>query len=189
MKKTDSSFLDRVILHNKNADERLFDLILRSVTFIVLIIIVWLYADLVHVKADTQYNNVVSFVYHDNSLGFTSLALNDIDYQEARVAYPDIPSGASFQGIGAFDPLITSSMDLDNNFVILGGTPSDQYAYFAVFLIPKDVVLKADNQKSRCLIFYVLLPRKGKQFDHLWISAVELLHKLGSIVLVSNGDC
>ena len=144
MKKADSSFLDRVILHNKNADERLFDLILRSVTFIVLIIIVWLYADLVHVKADTQYNDVVSFVYHGNSLGFSEPYLNDIDYFEACNTFSDIPSGASFLGIGHFSPFITQSMDLDNNFVVLGGTPTDQYPYYAVFLIPKDVVINGN---------------------------------------------
>ena len=52
MRKSDTPFLDRVILHNKNADERLFDMILRFITFVVLIIIIWIYADLVHAKAD-----------------------------------------------------------------------------------------------------------------------------------------
>ena len=47
-------FLDRVLLHSKNADERLFDMVLRFITFVILIIIIWIYADLVHAKADVN---------------------------------------------------------------------------------------------------------------------------------------
>lgn len=144
MKKSDSSFLERVILHNKNADERLFDLILRSVTFIVLIIIVWLYADLVHVRADG--NHFSDYVFGDNNLNF-SMSLNATDAFAASQNFDSVPYNStysSFSGYGSFDPLIISSMDLDNNYFFICKNIVSGSNELLIYFIPKDFILNGD---------------------------------------------
>ena len=63
-KREKEPFLDRVLLHSKNADERLFDMVLRFITFVILIIIIWIYADLVHAKADGVGGVTIGELYH-----------------------------------------------------------------------------------------------------------------------------
>lgn len=160
MKKADSSFLDRVILHNKNADERLFDLILRSVTFIVLVIIIWLYADLVHVKADTL--DISSYILGSNEYNLNGFWFND-DYIRMSQSFSDIPYNVSYPLPNVLwkNMKVTSEMDFDNyQFVMCCNSGSGGYESIFLIFIPKDVqVALLDSQRlyfmSECECPYV----------------------------------
>lgn len=146
MKKNDCSFLDRVILHNKNADERLFDLILRFITFVLLIIIIWIYADLTHVKAAgltlAQYYNIdfEKLLYNNtNSLLWTSE-----EYVNALNEYTNINYDSNYHPNFIATSYVTNR-ELPDEFII-----DDCYAFYCwassglngwyVFYIPKSLI-------------------------------------------------
>lgn len=121
MKKNDTPFLDRVFLHSKNADERLFDMILRVITFIVLIIILWLYADLTYVHADdSQYLDVL--LLGDNALNLQPY-FNNSDWSIVKSEYPDTPYNSSIFGFVSEIPghiILTSDMNIDDCYCAIG---------------------------------------------------------------------
>lgn len=122
MKKSDTPFLDRVFLHSKNADERLFDMILRIITFIVLIIILWLYADIAHAKADST-NYLDEYLLGSNRYGLKPY-LNDGDWNMLDDILSDIPrytGNYNFTNEVPGHITITSDMNL-NNYYIIGRT-------------------------------------------------------------------
>lgn len=146
MKKSDTPFLDRVILHNKNADERLFDMILRIITFIVLIIIVWIYADLTHAKADNltlaQYYNIDFSklnISNENSLLWRS-----DEYIYCLQNYTDITYNSNyhppFQATGqATNVQLNDSFIMNDYYALYCITSSGLNGWYAYF-IPKDLV-------------------------------------------------
>lgn len=167
LKKNDTSFIDRVFLHSKNADERLFDMILRCITFVVLIIIVWLYADLTHVKADGT-NFLDEYLLGTNRYGLKPY-LNDSDWAMLDDFIDDIPKYTGAYNFSQEVPghiTITSDMNLSNYFII-GRThwssPGD--SGFVIQLDPQEAinnhvmiigenVIYSDNAISTTNIWY-----------------------------------
>ena len=145
MKDKNQGFLDRVFLHGKNADERLFDLILRSLTFIVLLLFLVLYCSL-NVHADNltiaQYYNIDFSklnVSNDNSLLWRSE-----EYSYCLQNYTDIAYNSNFHP--PFNvPNFVTNIPLQDDFI-----KSDCYTIYAYagaglnglyfYFIPKDVI-------------------------------------------------
>lgn len=111
-------FLDRVLLHSKNADERLFDMVLRFITFVILIIIVWIYADLVHAKADTNYTTVGELMLGENELNL-EFYFNDSDWNTVHQNNNDCPY-TSLYNYGQVqipgDMTLTGDMDFESYY-------------------------------------------------------------------------
>ena len=139
-------FLDRVLLHSKNADERLFDMILRFITFVILIIIVWIYADLAHAKADgltlAQYYNIdfsKLTVSNENSLMF-----NIDDYIACLSEYTNISYDSNYH-----PPFLATRYATNHDF-ISEVIPDDCYSFYCyagasldgwyVFSIPRETI-------------------------------------------------
>lgn len=167
MKKADSSFLDRVILHNKNADERLFDLILRSVTFILLIIIVWLYADLVHVKADSL--DIFDYIVPDNeTYNLNPYWFND-DYVRMSQTFSDIPYNSNYQLPSVLwkNMKVTSDMDFDNyQFVMCCNSGSGGFESIFLLFIPKEVQVALLDSQRLYFMDDCDCPRVWTDFSH-----------------------
>lgn len=147
MKKQDKEpFLDRVLLHSKNADERLFDMVLRFITFVILIIIIWIYADLAHAKADgltlAQYYNIdfsKLTVSNENSLMF-----NIDDYIACLDEYTDITYDSNYH------PPFQATGYVTNHDFVSEVVPDNCYSLYCyaganlngwyVFSIPKEII-------------------------------------------------
>lgn len=113
-------FIKNVFLHGKNADERLFDLILRSITFIVILFFVVFFSTVKVHADDTQYLDIM--LLGDNTLDLQPY-FNNTDWATVKSQYPDTPYNTSIFGFVSEVPghvVLTSDMDIDNCFCALG---------------------------------------------------------------------
>lgn len=125
MKKSNKSFdfdkfLDNVFLHGKNADERLFDLILRSITFIVILLFVFLFSTVKVHADDSQYLDVL--LLGDNTLGLQPY-FNNTDWANVKEQFPDTPYNSSIFGFVSETPghvVLTSDMDIESCYCAIG---------------------------------------------------------------------
>ena len=139
-------FLDRVLLHSKNADERLFDMVLRFITFVILIIIIWIYADIAHAKADgltlAQYYNIdFSKLTVSNA---NSLMFNNDDYVACLAEYTDITYDSNYH-----PPFQATGYSTNHDYVseVIPDNCYSLYCYagaglngWYVFSIPKETI-------------------------------------------------
>lgn len=210
MKKNDTPFLDRVFLHSKNADERLFDMILRIITFIVLIIIVWLYADLAHVKASSL--TVDEYVLSNGNQYNLKWYFNDSDYSNMANLFSDIPYNSNYNFGQVNIPgkvVVTDDMNFDDYyFVQARGIPNASQSLFTVF-IPKSVdVAIIDYNKiyssETCSCYYVWADKTdslntSKYYrvdltlnegvnDYLWLSSLDFNYFFGNIPYLKGSN-
>lgn len=210
MKKNDTSFLDRVFLHSKNADERLFDMILRIITFIVLIIIVWLYADLAHVKAASL--TVDEYVLSNGNQYNLKWYFNDSDYSNMANLFSDIPYNSNYNFGQVNIPgkvVVTDDMNFDDYyFVQARGIPNASQSLFTVF-IPKSVdVAIIDYNKiyssETCSCYYVWADKTdslntSKYYrvdltlnegvnDYSWLSSLDFNYFFGNIPYLKGSN-
>ena len=134
-------FMDRVFLHNKNADERLWDFILRSATFIFLVVFVLLFATIRVRASDSGYIDVL--LLGDNTLSLQPY-FNNTDWGTVHSQYPDTTpyytNNFSFVNEVPGHVVLTDDMDYENYYVAIGRCYYSGISDSAcVLFIPKDL--------------------------------------------------
>lgn len=140
-------FMDRVFLHNKNADERLWDFILRSATFFILLIIIMMSG--LKVCASNSGNRTISDIYDiDFSLlpvsTENSLLWRSDEYTSLLAQYTDITYNSNYhppyQVTGYTTNMeVPSQLYMDNcyNWYCWAGAGMEG---FYVYSIPKHII-------------------------------------------------
>ena len=135
-------FMDRVFLHNKNADERLWDFILRSLTFIFLVVFVLLFASLRVKASDSGYLDIM--LLGDNSLSLQPY-FNNTDWGTVHSQYPDTTpyytNNFSFVNEVPGHVVLTDDMNYEDYYVAIGRCYYSGISESAsVLFIPKELV-------------------------------------------------
>ena len=150
-----SDKIDYLFRRGKNADDRTYDFFIRTVTFLILALIILCYGSFVHADGNTiisYYNIDISLLTNPSEIKWNHADVNkfmNIKMETTGVEYRNLPSGGSpVQSI-----LYVSGMpDLNSNYVLIEQTSGD---WEEIWFIPKSyidsgqMVLVADGEDTR----------------------------------------
>lgn len=147
--------IDYLFRRGKTADERCYDFFIRTVTFLLITLIVLCYGSFVNASGNTlisYYNIDTSLLTNPSEIKWNHSDVNkfmNIKMNTSNVDYRNLPSGGSpVQPILYFSPM----PDLNSNYVLIEQTSGD---WEEIWFIPKtyvdsgQMVLVADGEDTR----------------------------------------